>query len=144
MTIHPRGRIQRDVSLHHNPFCRNKLQQAVFPLLRLKLWRKIKIRTRLQPIQTASEIHTKIIINPFHETPLYQKLAKTIAKFRLLGIPYKEIARKLKISEKTALKAYKFYREAKWIILAFTGFYIPEKGTSGLKSVFCMKLKKLS
>jgi len=62
----------------------------------------------LQPIRTASEITTNIIIQPLQRTPLYQKLAKKITELRLLGMPNKEIATSLNVSERTVIRACKF------------------------------------
>ncbi|MBU0709931.1 MAG: hypothetical protein KJ923_05320 [Candidatus Omnitrophica bacterium] len=65
-------------------------------------------RTRLQPIRTASEIPVKIIIQSLQQTPLYQKIAKKVAELHLLAMTHKEIARSLKVSERTVLRAWKF------------------------------------
>jgi len=62
----------------------------------------------LQPIRTASEIHAKIIIQPFEQIPLYQKLAQKVQELHLLGMPYRAIARALNIDKKTVMKACKY------------------------------------
>ena len=66
----------------------------------------------MQPIRTASEINANIIIQPLQQTPLYQKLAKKVAELRLLGMPCKNIAKSLKVSERTILRAWKQGKEA--------------------------------
>lgn len=65
------------------------------------------LRTRLQPIRTASEIQVKIMIEPLQRTPLYQKLAQKIEELNLLGMSSREIAKSLNINIKTVRKAYK-------------------------------------
>ena len=62
----------------------------------------------MQPIRTASEIQVKIIIQPLQRIPLYQKLTKKITELRLLGMPYKEIAKSLNVSKRTVSRACKF------------------------------------
>ena len=47
----------------------------------------------------------KIKISIEHSIPLYQKLAPKIKELKILGMNYKEIATKLKISEKTIRKS---------------------------------------
>ena len=64
----------------------------------------------MQPIRTASEIRAKIIIQPLQRTPLYQKLAKKVIELRLLGMPNKEIAKNLKTSKRTVVRAYGFQK----------------------------------
>ena len=62
----------------------------------------------MQPIRTASEIHSKIIIQPLEQIPLYQKLAQKVKELHLLGMSYREITKALNINKKTAIKTYKY------------------------------------
>ncbi len=48
-------------------------------------------RTRLQPIQTATEITAHIKILPAQQPYLYQKLSQKATQLRLLGITYEQI-----------------------------------------------------
>ncbi len=65
-------------------------------------------RTRLQPIRTFGEITAYIKIQPAQQVPLYQKLTQKATKLRLLGMPYKEIAKSLNVSRTTVVRACKF------------------------------------
>lgn len=65
------------------------------------------LRTRMQPIRTASEIQVKIIINHIRRTPLYQRLAKKVEELSLLGMSFRAIARNLKVSKKTVINAHR-------------------------------------
>jgi len=65
------------------------------------------LRTRLQPIRTASEVSVKIIIQPLQRTPLYQKVAKKVEELSLLGMSNREIAKSLNIGRNTVRNAYK-------------------------------------
>ena len=68
-------------------------------------------RTRLQPIRTAPEISTKIVINPLGSMPLYQKLARKINGLLRLGMSVTAVAKSLHVSKKTAQKAKNFYTQ---------------------------------
>ena len=59
-------------------------------------------RMRLQPIRTASIISSKIIIEPLMQPVLYQKFSQKAKELYALGMSYREIAKQLKISKKTA------------------------------------------
>jgi len=65
-------------------------------------------RTRLQPIQTATEITAHIKILPTRQPYLYQKLCEKATQLHLLGMTYGEIAKSLNINRKTATKACKY------------------------------------
>lgn len=67
-----------------------------------------KLRTRLQPIRTASEVQVKIIIRPIQEIPLYQKLSQKVEKLFLLGMSFRSIGRSLGVSKRTILRAYQY------------------------------------
>lgn len=72
--------------------------------------RRKKIRTRLQPIRTASEITVRIVIPPVRRTPLYQKLAQKAGEIRLLGMSFQAIGRSLGVCEETARRACAFHK----------------------------------
>ena len=70
-----------------------------------------KTRTQLQPIRTTAQITASIKILPSKSFPLYQKLAQKVKELQLLGLSYKEIAKKLGISEGTIANACKYKGE---------------------------------
>ncbi len=59
----------------------------------------------MQPIRTLSFIPIKIKISIERSIPLYQKDAPKIKELKILGMNYKEIVARLKISEKTIQKS---------------------------------------
>ena len=58
-----------------------------------------------EPVECASEITAHIKILPAQNIPLYQKIAQKATQLRLLGMTYPQIAKSLKVSKKTVLKA---------------------------------------
>ena len=67
-------------------------------------------RTRLRPIRTAAQITASIKILPAKLPPLYQKLTQKVKKLQLLGLPIKEIAKRLNVSKGTVENALKWAR----------------------------------
>lgn len=65
-------------------------------------------RTRSQPIRTAAQITASIKILPVKTPPLYQKLTQKVKELQLLGLSYKEIAKRLNISQGTITNALKY------------------------------------
>jgi len=68
----------------------------------MKIW-----WTRLRPIRTAGEVELRIIIEPETVIPVYQRLSDKVKQLHLLGMSMPEIAMRLKIDPKTALRAYR-------------------------------------
>ena len=64
--------------------------------------------TRLQPIRTAAEIVTKIIIEPENSIPVYQKISKMVKELYALGMTFQAIGESLGVDWKTARKAYRY------------------------------------
>ncbi len=69
-----------------------------------------KKRTRSQPIRTLSFLPVKIKITMNDNIPLYQKLAPKIKELKLLGMTNIQIAKILKISQKTVKNSFKKIR----------------------------------
>ncbi len=65
-------------------------------------------RTRSQPIRTLSLMPMMIKITLEQIVPLYKKLAPKIRELKVLGMTNIEIAKSLKLSEKTIRKALNF------------------------------------
>jgi hypothetical protein len=68
---------------------------------------RLRWRTRLQPIRTASEITAQIKIYPIRRVYLYQNCSQKAKELRLLGMSYEQIAKSLNISKKTAINTCK-------------------------------------
>jgi len=68
------------------------------------------LRTRLQPIRTAGEITATIRVQPVQSIYLYQKLSQKARELFLLGMSYNKIAKTLKVSKNTIIKACKAKR----------------------------------
>ena len=64
--------------------------------------------TRLQPIRTAAEISAHILIYPVLRVYMYQKYSQKAKELRLLGMSYEQIAKRLNVSKKTVINAYRY------------------------------------
>jgi len=64
----------------------------------------------LQPIRTAAQITASIKILPVKQLSLYQKLARKATQLHLLGLPIKDIAKRLDVSKGTVENALKWKR----------------------------------
>jgi len=62
----------------------------------------------LQPIRTVAEITAQIKICPVRRVYLYQKLSQKAKELRLLGMSYEQIAKRLNVSKKTVINAYRY------------------------------------
>ena len=67
-------------------------------------------RTRLQPIRTAAEITAQIKICPVRRAYMYQNFSQKAKELRLLGMSYEQIAKRLNVSKKTIINAYRYKR----------------------------------
>ncbi len=61
----------------------------------------------MQPIRTAAEITVHIKIYPVRRVYMYQKYSQKAKELRLLGMSYEQIAKRLNVSRKTVIIAYK-------------------------------------